>query len=190
MEVELGFLLDKDLAYYDKIITNNNCKYLGKNQMIDMYYSKENNFDNMTELQIKNACIRLRFGIHDGMLNYTGGFQNCKLDDKNDSKYNDELLSDIINDGFKLKFTMHKTDIHYRHNTINGDIQFQEVDGFGLMLFYYNPDYFNLDEETQRNKLIDDLNKFGFDFNYDSIGVDRLRSLYFGELKYSSNQNK
>jgi len=190
MEVELGFLLDNNLDYYEKIITNNNCKYLGKNQMIDMYYSNQNNFDNMTELEIKNACIRLRFGIHKGSLKYKGGFQNCIIDNKSDSEYSDELLANIINDGFKLKYTMHKTDIHYKHSIINGDIQFQEVDGFGLMIFYYNPDYFNLDEETQRRKLIDDLRVFGFDFNYESLGVDRLRSLYYGELKYSLNQNK
>lgn len=189
MKVEIGFLLENKLDYYEKIITENNCNYLFKNEMIDMYYSNEDNFDNCTEYEIKEKCIRLRFGRRETDFKYTGGFQNCKIANLDDSPYNEQILSKIIEKGYKLKFIMHKTDIHYRHKNINGDIQFQEVDGFGLMLFYYNPDYYNYDETTQRKMLIDDLNTFGFNFKYDDLGVDRLRSLYFNELKYSSNQN-
>jgi hypothetical protein len=49
--------------------------------------------------------------------------------------------------------------------------------------------YYEFDLETQRKKLIDELNSYGFDFNYDILGLDKLRTLYYGKEMYSKNQN-
>ena len=37
--------------------------------------------------------------------------------------------------------------------------------------------------------VIDELNSYGFSFNYDILGFDKLRTLYYKEDKYSNNQN-
>ena len=43
--------------------------------------------------------------------------------------------------------------------------------------------------EEQRQKLIDELNSYGFNFNYNDLGLDKLRTLYYHEEKFSKNQN-
>lgn len=47
----------------------------------------------------------------------------------------------------------------------------------------------NLSLIEQRNKLIDELNNYGFDFTYDILGIDKLRTLYYKKEMYSNNQN-
>ena len=36
--------------------------------------------------------------------------------------------------------------------------------------------------------LIDDLNSYGFHIHYDSLGLDKLRTLYYGKEMFSKNQ--
>ena len=38
--------------------------------------------------------------------------------------------------------------------------------------------------------LIDELNNYGFNFSYNDLGIDKLRTLYYREEKYSKNQNE
>ena len=38
--------------------------------------------------------------------------------------------------------------------------------------------------------LIDELNSYGFDFSYNDLGIDKLRTLYYREEKYIKNQNE
>ena len=49
----------------------------------------------------------------------------------------------------------------------------------------------NVGEENGENllELIDELNSYGFDFKYTDLGLDKLRTLYYKEEKYSKNQN-
>jgi len=46
------------------------------------------------------------------------------------------------------------------------------------------------ESNTQRKKLIDELNSYGFDFDYSILGLDKLRTLYYGKEMYSNNQNR
>ena len=68
-------------------------------------------------------------------------------------------------------------------------IQLQDIENIGLLLYYDNPDYYELSFDEQRNALIDELNNYGFDFNYESLGLDKLRTLYYKKEMYSKNQN-
>ena len=68
-------------------------------------------------------------------------------------------------------------------------IQLQEIENVGLVLYYDNPDYYSLEFDEQRNKLIDELNSYGFNFKYSDLGIDKLRTLYFKKECYSKNQN-
>ena len=72
---------------------------------------------------------------------------------------------------------------------MNSKIQLQEIDNIGLLVYFDNSNYYDLDLDTQRNKLIDELNLYGFDFKYDDLGLDKLRTLYYGKEMYSKNQN-
>jgi DNA polymerase sigma len=72
---------------------------------------------------------------------------------------------------------------------MNSKIQLQEIDSIGLLVYFDNSNYYDLDLDTQRNKLIDELNLYGFDFKYDDLGLDKLRTLYYGKEMYSKNQN-
>ena len=40
-----------------------------------------------------------------------------------------------------------------------------------------------------KEKLIDELNSYGFNFNCDELGIDKLRSLYYKKECKSKNQN-
>ncbi len=42
-----------------------------------------------------------------------------------------------------------------------------------------------MDLDTQRNKLIDELNLYGFNIKYDDLGLDKLRTLYYKKDMFS-----
>ena len=191
MLVEVGFKLDKPLDYYEELLKTNGLENTWNNEIHDTYYTKEN-LDGMTENEMKNACIRLR---RNKKMNSDEeekiGFQNLVLYDKDNffAQYSEELLENIKKAGFKQVFDTKKLDIHYRKKGCNGDLQLQPIEGIGLLVYYYNEDYQDLPFEEQRKKLIDELNSFGFDFNYDEKGLDKLRTLYYKKEMYSNNQN-
>ena len=68
-------------------------------------------------------------------------------------------------------------------------IQLQDIKNIGLLVYYDNPDYYEYEEEEQRNLLLKELNSYGFDFKESDLGLDKLRTLYYGKKKYSKNQN-
>ena len=68
-------------------------------------------------------------------------------------------------------------------------IQLQKIDDVGLLVYYDNKDYYRFDLDKQRKLLIDELNLYGFDFSYDVLGLDKLRTLYYKKEMYSKNQN-
>ena len=59
----------------------------------------------------------------------------------------------------------------------------------GLLVYYDNSNYYDLDLDTQRKMLIDDLKFYGFEIDYSTFGLDKLRTLYYGKEMYSENQN-
>ena len=72
---------------------------------------------------------------------------------------------------------------------MNSKIQLQEIKDIGLLVYYDNSNYYKYDLETERQKLIDELNSFGFNFNYETLGLDKLRTLYYKKEMFSNNQN-
>ena len=151
---------------------------------------------------MKNSCIRFRKTIGISGAHFNGNtsaksvFQNYNLYDKNSNNSFecpvDELGKYEIkfqNDGFKKVFDTVKYNYQYMIGNMKSRIQLQDIDGIGLVLYYDNPDYYHLLLEEQRKKIIDELNSYGFDFKYDELGIDKLRTLYYKEKKYSINQN-
>lgn len=195
MKVELGFLLEKDYKYYENIIRNNN-KVIYENiiETWDYYYTNKN-LDGLTENQMKESCIRQRNVKFLNEDEIKHSLQNMKIINKENSWYlNDELEKELLEIN-KLGFykfdplSTHKIDYQLRLENMKSALQFQLIDHIGLVLYYDNPDYYDLEEKEQRKKLIDELNSYGFDFKYTDLGVDKLRTLYYGRLKFSLNQN-
>jgi DNA polymerase sigma len=90
---------------------------------------------------------------------------------------------------WKKVFDTKKIDYQYVIGNMKSRIQLQEIDNIGLVLYYDNPDYYDLEVDEQRNKLIDELNSYGFSFGYNDLGIDKLRTLYEGKFCFSKNQN-
>lgn len=173
--VEVGFKLDKPLIYYHDMLVNKGLKSDFSCITHDIYYTNKN-IDNLTENQMKNSCIRLRYC--DGI--------NKEIKDKTDL---DEKQNELINNNYKKVFDTIKIDFQYCNEKMKSKIQLQDIKDIGLLVYYDNPDYYELPLKEQRNKLIDELNSYGFNFQYNDLGLDKLRTLYYGKEMFSENQN-
>ena len=97
------------------------------------------------------------------------------------------MLKSVLN--YKKVFDTIKKDHHYYKDGMNSKIQLQEIKDIGLIVYYDNSNYYEYDLETEREKLIDELNLFGFNINYETLGLDKLRTLYYKKDMFSKNQN-
>ncbi|MGN1323065.1 MAG: hypothetical protein ACI4VT_03590 [Bacilli bacterium] len=185
--VEVGIKLDKDFEYYDNLLKNNGLVNDFKVTTHDIYYT-DKNLDGLSENEMKNACIRLRSGNNS---NYK--IQNNLIDDLDLKEVSSAELDDFENRldklGYKKVFDTTKKDFHYYKEGMSSKVQLQQIEDIGLLVYYDNKDYYEFDLETQRKKLINELNSYGFNFNYDILGLDKLRTLYYKKEMYSKNQN-
>lgn len=185
--VEVGIKLDKDFEYYDSLLKSNGLINDFKVTTHDIYYTNKN-LDGLSENEMKNACIRLRSGNN---VNYK--IQNNLINDFDVKEVSNNELNDFENRlakfGYKKIFDTIKKDYHYYKNGMSSKVQLQQIENVGLLVYYDNKDYYEFDLETQRKMLIDELNSYGFDFSYDKLGLDKLRTLYYGKEMYSKNQN-
>lgn len=211
IKLEVGLKLEKDLKYYKKILRKHNAINTFNCETHDIYWTNKN-LDGLTEKEMKNACIRLRItrgiGVKDRALfkkirnalgikdrwNYE--FQNYKVFDKESEnefkiKENDlEKYYKIFEEkGFKKIFDTYKTDYQYSIGLMKSRIQLQNIKDIGLLLYYDNPDFYELPLKKQREKIIEELNSYGFDFHKDELGLDKLRTLYYKKDCHSENQN-
>ena len=163
--VEVGIKLEEPLEVYDKILKEHGAQNVYNCETHDIYYTN-NNLHGLTENQMKNACIRLR-------------------NPREDSDEEKEL----INKGYHKVFDTTKKDHHYVIGNMKSVIQLQEIEDIGLVVYYDNPDYYEYDEEKQWDCLISELNTYGFNFDKNIRGIDKLRTLYYGKEMFSKNQN-
>ena len=101
----------------------------------------------------------------------------------------DKKEKSLIENGYKKVFNTIKIDFQYCNQSMKSKVQLQDIKDIGLLVYYDNPDYYELPLKEQREKLIDELNSYGFDFKYSDLGLDKLRTLYYGKEMYSENQN-
>ena len=204
--VEIGMLLDKDVEYYNKIIEKAGGKNVFNCETHDLYWTNKSHdeLEKMTENQIKKACIRFRlssgFGgtCFDGDFNIkNGNFDNFKIFDSAkedrfscDMKKFKKIQEKMESKGWYLIFDTFKVDYQYVIGDMKSRIQLQEIDNIGLVLYYDNPDYYDMSEENQREMLLKELNDYGFNFDKDEMGIDKLRTLLIGTSQFSLNQNK
>jgi hypothetical protein len=198
---EVGFKLDRSLDFYHDMLIKFGFENVYNCETRDIYWSNKN-FDGMSENEIKRSCVRFRYSRGFGGSLYErdsypkSGFQNylifdnlaensfmCPFEDvdKFEEKFNKYY--------WKKVFDTKKVDYQYSIKNMKSRIQIQDIDGIGLVLYYDNPDYYDLPILEQRNKLIEELNSYGFSFKYNELGIDKLRTLYYKKECFSENQN-
>lgn len=186
--VELGIKLDKKLKYYDKLLKNYGLINDFKVETHDIYYTNQD-LNGLSENQMKNACIRLR-SCNKSNYKIQNSLDNINFAEKEISATKlPDFESRLVKLGYKKVFDTTKKDFHYYKTGMSSKIQLQQIDDIGLLVYYDNSEYYNLEFEIQRKKLIDELNSCGFNFVYDILGLDKLRTLYYGKEMYSKNQN-
>ena len=199
--VEVGFKLNKNIKYYEEILSSHNAINRFNCKMHDIYWTNKN-LENMTENEMKNSCIRLRITEGFGGVDFSGvskisyRFQNADnfIVNKDNQKELtleevNEYIKKIENNGYVKAVDTSKVDYQYSIGDMKSRIQLQDIENVGLLIYYNNPDYYELPLDNQRNALINELNSYGFDFDYNTLGLDKLRTLYYKKEIYSKNQN-
>ncbi len=199
--VEVGFKLNKNIKYYEEILSSHNAINRFNCKTHDIYWTNKN-LENMTENEMKNSCIRLRITEGFGGVDFSGvskksyRFQNADnfIVNKDNQKELtleevNEYIKKIENNGYVKVFDTSKVDYQYSIGDMKSRIQLQDIENVGLLIYYDNPDYYELPLDNQRNALINELNSYGFDFDYNTLGLDKLRTLYYKKEMYSKNQN-
>lgn len=202
--VEVGMLLKHDTEYYHKMLLKRGFKLVFACATRDRYYTKQN-LDGLTENQMKKACIRLRFSmvlldetatdineLKQQKLSLKDVYKNG-LSDNYRTECNVEEIrkqgKQLEKDGYELVFNTLKFDHHYTRPGMVSRIQIQEIEDVGVVLYYDNSNYYGLPLDAQREKLLEELNSYGFNFKPTDLGIDKLRTLYYHKKMYSKNQS-
>lgn len=188
--VELGLYLDRPYLYYEDILKQNGLKCVFECVTHDLYYTNNDfsNIDNMTEKELKDVCIRVR-KVNDGDYEIQNKIlKEYKRKKIKSSKIN-KLEKEFKQYGYRKVFDTIKYDHQWYKEGMTTRVQLQETKDIGLLVFLDNKAYYEFDLENQRRKLIDELNSYGFNFNYDTLGLDKLRTLYYRKECFSKNQN-
>ena len=174
--LEVGMKLDKNLIHYHEMLKEKGLKLVFGVHTRDVYYAKDDNFDGMSENEMKSACVRIRY---------------CqKLNSEEcDFSENEKKEKELIKQGYKKVFDTSKLDFHYCNKKMQSRVQLQAIKDIGLLVYYDNPKYYKYDEDKQRRLLLEELNSYGFDFKETDLGLDKLRTLYYKKEMFSKNQN-
>ena len=173
--VEIGMKLKENLVYYHKKLIENGFQLVYSCTTRDIYYTKQE-LNGLTEKEMKDACERIRY---------------CYVLNKDIKNYEDlkQKENELLKKGYRVQFDTTKFDYHYSNEKIKGRIQIQDIENLGLLVYYDNPDYYEYPLQEQRRLLLNELNSYGFNFKEEELGLDKLRTLYYKEEKYSANQN-
>ena len=188
--VELGIYLEKPYIYYEELLKEHGLECVFECETHDIYFTNNDfsNIDNMTEREIKDSCIRLR-RVDNG--DYE--IQNKILKEYKKKSFKARKINRVEKElnkyGYRKVFDTFKFDHQWYKEGMTTRVQLQETKDVGLLVFLDNKAYYEYDLETQRKKLIDELNSYGFNFNYDTLGLDKLRTLYYRKEMFSKNQN-
>lgn len=175
--VEVGMKLDNSISYYHDLLIKNGLRLDFCCITHDIYYTKED-LNGLTENQMKNSCIRIRYVT--------------KINVGNEGKSESDLLEKeqkLISDGYVKIFDTIKFDYQYCNDTMKSKVQLQDIKDIGLLVYYDNPDYYSYPAKEQINLLLKELNTYGFNFKENDLGIDKLRTLYYKKEMFSDNQN-
>lgn len=186
-EVEAGFKIKQSKEEAEKILLEAGfvCTFKTAHTR-DIYFGKDVDFTDKTETEVKRSLIRLR-GV--------SLFENLQLLDESfpsDKFYVDfitahSIVCQIFDAGYDVVLDTEKTDWVYQKGGCCH--QLQEIKGIGLVDYVYSKDVFGkgYSEEEQFTLLRNQMKDLGFTLEY-PLGIDKLRTLILGEIKFSTNQ--
>ena len=157
----------------EKILIENNFEIFYKVLTISNYYAPINEYleDHKT---LKKMCKRLRYV--EPTIKFKNEWQDYEQWIK---KYNIEECKkeedEILNQGYKKIYTDEKTDWVYKK--VDKDkmyFQIQDIKDDCLMIAYDNEEYYDLERNEQRKKLIEDVEKYGIEI-IDTDNIDRFK---------------
>jgi len=98
-----------------------------------------------------------------------------------------KLLQRLFKEGYEVIFETQKSDWVYKKGGYWH--QLQDIKDIGLLDYVYTDEF--LDETITQDEMFEivkqHIHDLGFKLEYE-LGVDKLRSLYYKELKFSKNQ--
>lgn len=171
VEVELPIKGKKEDI--DKMLLNNGFEEFYKVITISSYYKLKGDND-LNHSTLKSRCKRIRYV--EPLVKFGNDYQNYKKWIKK-YKYKDCINqeNELLNNGYEKIYTNEKTDYVYKNKTEKDMyFQIQDIEGDCLIIAYDNKNYYELDERTQRKKLIQDILKYGIEI-IDEENVDRFK---------------
>ena len=198
MIVEIALRLNKSLEYYLEKLEEVNGVNVFTCETHDIYYTNED-LNGMSEEEMKKSCVRFRHVEGIGGIRYDvnekkkSWIENYHVyDEKHENRFFCELENfrvyeeELLKNGFKKVFDTKKKDHQFKIGDMKSMIQLQEIADIGLVLYYDNPDYYNLDKNIQRDKLIKEIETYGID-SFENEDIDKLRSLYYKKIIYNED---
>lgn len=171
VEIELPIKGNKEDI--DKLLLNSGFEEFHKIITITSYYKLKNDND-MNHNTLKSRCKRLRYVEPlSKFKNKNQSYKQCitKYNVKKCKKDEEKLL----NDGYEKIYTDEKIDYVYKNK--NDDemyFQIQDIKDDCLIIAYDNKKYYDLPEDEQKKKLINDVRKYGIEIIEDN-NVDRFK---------------
>lgn len=169
VEIELPIKGNKDDI--DKLLLNSGFEEFHKVITITSYYKLKNDND-MNHNTLKSRCKRLRYVEPlSKFKNKNQSYKQCitKYNVKKCKKDEEKLL----NDGYEKIYTDEKIDYVYK-NDDEMYFQIQDIKDDCLIIAYDNKKYYDLPEDEQKEKLINDVRKYGIEIIEDN-NVDRFK---------------
>lgn len=187
IEVEAGFKVRESKEEAEKILLDNGFVNTFKTAHTrDVYFGKNLEFKNKSEEEIKRSMVRLRgFSIFENLQLLGNEYPDGKY--KADFKTALDICNRLLANGFEVIIDTEKTDWVYKKGRCWH--QLQEIKDIGLVDYVYNEEVFDkgLTEQEQFDLLHTQMTDLGFHLEYD-LGIDKLRTLLFGKIQFSTNQ--
>ena len=186
-EVEVAFKVKQKQSKCEKILKNAGYKLFWKAKTHDLYFTNQKLTQDMSEQQLKFSCVRIRCS--------NGGYSIDNYNIFNDSKSDKfkctkeevlQIAKQLINNGYAKIFDTSKTDYVYKKG--NAYHQLQDIEGIGLLDYFYDEDIKDKSEDEQFETLKQRILDEGLELEYE-YGVDKLRTLLAQKLCFSKNQN-
>ena len=186
-EVEVAFKVSQKQSKCEKLLKKAGYELFWRAKTRDLYFTKTELSLDMSEQELKFACVRLRNSNGGYSVDNFSVFDKSKPDKfKCDKIKAYEIAEMLLEKGYKKVFDTSKTDYVYKKG--NAYHQLQNIDGIGLLDYAFDEDIKDLPEDEQFIILKKEMEDIGIELEYDK-GVDKLRTLLSRKLCFSKNQN-
>ena len=170
--IEIGMKLPYNLSYYQRQLGYNLFDLVEACGIHDVYYTNKS-LKGLTEVQMNSACVRLRTVSKN--LEYSYDMSQECLNEQ----------SRLLHAGYRKVCELTALQCSYSRRDSLCHLRLEQIQNLGLLVYYSNPSHAGLPKLSQRDLLIEELNGYGFYFQKSDLGVDKLRTFYYGFETYS-----